>query len=283
MIRVSGWRRVPEPPARMTPFTRAMLTALRVNGQHEEEHGEGAGERNDDPHASDRRKGGVNDPCPVCKETVRFGRCLRGPAAPASPSPPRACACSRRRRRSTWTRSSSTSRTARRRRTRRLRARISARRARAARSPSGSTASARRGGATISRRCGERAPDVVVLPKAESAEEVAAVVELLPAGAGLEVQIETARGLVEVERIAALGGPLEALVFGPGDFAASIGVPMLTIGAASVRLRARPDRRRRPGVRPPGGRRPLRRARRRRRAAGSPPSARSRSAATASG
>jgi citrate lyase subunit beta / citryl-CoA lyase len=47
------------------------------------------------------------------------------------------------------------------------------------------------------------------------------------------VQIETARGLVEVERIAALGPPLEALVFGPGDFAASIGVPVLTIGAGT--------------------------------------------------
>jgi citrate lyase subunit beta / citryl-CoA lyase len=47
------------------------------------------------------------------------------------------------------------------------------------------------------------------------------------------VQIETARGLVEVERIAAVGGPLEALVFGPGDFAASIGVPVLTIGAGT--------------------------------------------------
>jgi citrate lyase subunit beta / citryl-CoA lyase len=67
----------------------------------------------------------------------------------------------------------------------------------------------------------------------ESPDEVEAVAELLPADAGLEVQIETARGLVEVERIAAVGSPLEALVFGPGDFAASIGVPVLTIGAAA--------------------------------------------------
>jgi citrate lyase subunit beta / citryl-CoA lyase len=73
--------------------------------------------------------------------------------------------------------------------------------------------------------------DVIVVPKVESADEVAAVAELLPVDAGLEVQIETARGLVEVERIAAAGAPLEALVFGPGDFAASIGVPVLTIGA----------------------------------------------------
>ena len=75
--------------------------------------------------------------------------------------------------------------------------------------------------------------DVVVVPKVESAAAVATVAELLPAGVGLEVQIETARGLVEVERIAAVGGPVEALVFGPGDFAASLGVPVLTIGAGA--------------------------------------------------
>jgi citrate lyase beta subunit len=75
--------------------------------------------------------------------------------------------------------------------------------------------------------------DVIVVPKVESPDEVAAVAELLGAGVGLEVQIETARGLVEVERIAAAGPPLEALVFGPGDFAASIGVPVLTIGAGA--------------------------------------------------
>ncbi|MDX6442765.1 MAG: citrate lyase subunit beta / citryl-CoA lyase [Gaiellaceae bacterium] len=75
--------------------------------------------------------------------------------------------------------------------------------------------------------------DVVVVPKVESLEEVKAVIALLPAGVGLEVQIETTRGLVEVERIAAVGAPLEALVFGPGDFAASLGVPVLTIGAGA--------------------------------------------------
>jgi len=76
-------------------------------------------------------------------------------------------------------------------------------------------------------------PDVVVLPKAESAAHVRAVAELLPEGIGLEVQIETARGLVEVDRIADVGGPLEALVFGPGDFAASMGIPVLTIGSGT--------------------------------------------------
>ena len=75
--------------------------------------------------------------------------------------------------------------------------------------------------------------EVIVVPKVDSADDVAAVAKLLPAGVGLEVQIETARGLVEVERVAAVGGPLEALVFGPGDFAASLGVPVLTIGAGA--------------------------------------------------
>jgi citrate lyase subunit beta / citryl-CoA lyase len=76
-------------------------------------------------------------------------------------------------------------------------------------------------------------PDVVVLPKVESADHVRAVIELLPDEVALEVQIETARGLVEVERIAAVGEPLEALVFGPGDFAASMGIPVLTIGSGT--------------------------------------------------
>ncbi len=76
-------------------------------------------------------------------------------------------------------------------------------------------------------------PDVVVVPKVESPDDVSTVAALLPSGIGLEVQIETARGLVEAERIAAADAPLEALVFGPGDFAASLGVPLLTIGAGS--------------------------------------------------
>jgi len=63
-------------------------------------------------------------------------------------------------------------------------------------------------------------PDVVVLPKAESADDVRAVVRVLPDGVGLEVQIETARGLAEIE-------------FGPGDFAASMGIPVLTIGSGT--------------------------------------------------
>ena len=76
--------------------------------------------------------------------------------------------------------------------------------------------------------------DVVVLPKVECPEDVSAAADLLPAGIGLEAQIETARGLVEAERIAAAGAGLEALVFGPADLAASLGVPVLTIGAGTT-------------------------------------------------
>ena len=83
------------------------------------------------------------------------------------------------------------------------------------------------------RAAAETHPDVVVLPKVESPEDVSAAAELLPAGVGLEAQIESAPGLVDAERIAAAGHGLEALVFGPADLAASLGVPVLTIGAGS--------------------------------------------------
>jgi len=75
--------------------------------------------------------------------------------------------------------------------------------------------------------------DAIIVPKVESVDQVQRVAERLPEGVGLEVQIETTRGLIEVERIAAFGPPLETLVFGPGDFAASLGVPVLTIGAGA--------------------------------------------------
>jgi len=83
------------------------------------------------------------------------------------------------------------------------------------------------------RAAAEARPDVVVLPKVESPEDVSAAAALLPEGTGLEAQIETARGLVEAERIAAAGCGLEALVLGPADLAASLGVPVLTIGAGT--------------------------------------------------
>jgi citrate lyase subunit beta/citryl-CoA lyase len=72
--------------------------------------------------------------------------------------------------------------------------------------------------------------DVIVLPKVESPADVEWAIERtdLP----LEVQIETTLGLVNVEAIAQ-SPQVEALIFGPGDFAASLGVPVLTIGAGA--------------------------------------------------
>lgn len=86
---------------------------------------------------------------------------------------------------------------------------------------------------------GERL-DEVMLPKVQSAAEVTALdllltqIELnsgLPAGhVGIEVQIETARGLINVEEICAASRRLEAVVFGPADFAASVEMPVLIGG-----------------------------------------------------
>jgi citrate lyase subunit beta/citryl-CoA lyase len=72
--------------------------------------------------------------------------------------------------------------------------------------------------------------DVIVVPKVDSADDVDAVRRYteLP----LEVQIETVLGLVNVEAIAQ-EAQIEALLFGPGDFAASLGVPVLTIGSGA--------------------------------------------------
>ena len=86
---------------------------------------------------------------------------------------------------------------------------------------------------------GERL-DVVMLPKVQSAAEVVALDLLLtqveanaglPAGhLGIEVQIETARGLVNVEDVAVASPRLEALVLGPVDMSASMGMPSLAGG-----------------------------------------------------
>jgi citrate lyase subunit beta/citryl-CoA lyase len=48
---------------------------------------------------------------------------------------------------------------------------------------------------------------------------------------GLEIQIESPRGLVEIERIAVASDRIETLIFGPGDYAAAVGAPQLSVGA----------------------------------------------------
>ena len=82
--------------------------------------------------------------------------------------------------------------------------------------------------------------DEIMLPKVESAAQVVAADMVLrqaeiqaglPVGhVGIEAQIETARGLINVEEICAASPRLETIIFGPADFAASMEMPVLTGG-----------------------------------------------------
>jgi citrate lyase subunit beta / citryl-CoA lyase len=86
--------------------------------------------------------------------------------------------------------------------------------------------------------------DLLIVPKAESASQVHFLDHLLSAlerrqgrstPVGLDLQIETVRGVDRCEEVAGAAGRVEALVFGPGDYAATIGVSQLTIGATDTR------------------------------------------------
>jgi citrate lyase subunit beta/citryl-CoA lyase len=82
--------------------------------------------------------------------------------------------------------------------------------------------------------------DEIMLPKVETAAQVVALDLLLaqveqraglPVGhIGIEAQIETTRGLINVEEICAASPRLETIIFGPADFAASMEMPVLTGG-----------------------------------------------------
>jgi citrate lyase subunit beta/citryl-CoA lyase len=82
--------------------------------------------------------------------------------------------------------------------------------------------------------------DAVILPKVASPDHVVWLDLLLgqvereaglPVGrTGIEAQIEDARGLAAVNAIAAASPRLEALVFGPADFMASVGIRSLDVG-----------------------------------------------------
>ena len=81
--------------------------------------------------------------------------------------------------------------------------------------------------------------DELMLPKAQSAADVQALDMLLTqiekvtgrkSSVGIEAQIETARGLINVEEICAASSRLETIIFGPADFAASTEMPVLTGG-----------------------------------------------------
>lgn len=81
--------------------------------------------------------------------------------------------------------------------------------------------------------------DLVVAPKMARAEDVHVVATILASlevaaeakhPIGLETQIESAAGLAHCEAIAVASPRVEALVFGPGDYAASIRMPLAAIG-----------------------------------------------------
>ena len=82
--------------------------------------------------------------------------------------------------------------------------------------------------------------DAVIIPKVNRPEDLYAVSVLLsgmelaldlePGRIKLEAQIESAEGLSNVDAIARASPRLEALHFGPGDFAASLSMPLNSIG-----------------------------------------------------
>ena len=84
--------------------------------------------------------------------------------------------------------------------------------------------------------------DLILVPKVERPEDLVTLDTLLrgveaasglePGKVKLEAQIETALGLVNIDAIARATDRLEALHFGPGDYAASVRMPQTSIGTA---------------------------------------------------
>src|SRR5580704_17898525 len=82
--------------------------------------------------------------------------------------------------------------------------------------------------------------DCIMLPKVQDAEQVKALDLLLTqiektmgfevGRIGIEAQIENARGLINVDAIAAASPRLETIIFGPADFMASINMRSLVVG-----------------------------------------------------
>jgi citrate lyase subunit beta / citryl-CoA lyase len=83
--------------------------------------------------------------------------------------------------------------------------------------------------------------DAIMLPKVQDAAhvqwldltltQIEKALGLPHGGIGIEVQIENARGLVNVDAIAAASPRVETIVFGPADFMASINMRSLVVGA----------------------------------------------------
>ena len=84
--------------------------------------------------------------------------------------------------------------------------------------------------------------DAIMLPKVRTPGDVEMTAKLLtqielandlePGRIGIEAQIEDATGLLACEQIAAASPRMEALIFGPGDYSAAVGIPVTTIGGA---------------------------------------------------
>jgi citrate lyase subunit beta/citryl-CoA lyase len=81
--------------------------------------------------------------------------------------------------------------------------------------------------------------DCLMIPKVEYATDVTFVDDLLrmiedtlgmDRRIGLELQIETATGLTNIDDIATASDRAETLIFGPADMSASLGLPALTAG-----------------------------------------------------
>jgi citrate lyase subunit beta/citryl-CoA lyase len=81
--------------------------------------------------------------------------------------------------------------------------------------------------------------DCLMIPKVEHASDVTFVHDLLrmiedslglERRIGLELQIETAAGLTNIDQIATASDRAETLIFGPADMSASLGLPTVTAG-----------------------------------------------------
>ena len=91
---------------------------------------------------------------------------------------------------------------------------------------------------TIVEGAGDRL-DCLMIPKVEDVDHVHFVDNLLnqiewktgrERRVGLELQIESARGMENINAIAGASSRSESLIFGPADFSASLRVPELTVG-----------------------------------------------------
>ena len=81
--------------------------------------------------------------------------------------------------------------------------------------------------------------DCIMIPKVEYATDVTFVADLLRMiedttglenRIGVEIQIETATGITNIDDIASASDRAETLIFGPADMSASLGLPTVTAG-----------------------------------------------------